>query len=155
MYQMKSPKKLKTLLVAVLIIISNWHNRSSSHWFSRMEMELQGAEETQDFVDGSSGPNLQMMQHFMLPLALERWRCIYIVSKKLKTSLVDPLVLISNLCNRSSSHWLSRMEMEPHFAKETWDFVGGSSGPNLPITQQVKLPLALEDGNGATLHRRN
>ncbi len=108
MYHMKSSKKLKTLLVALLVVISNWRNRSSSHWLSRMEMELQGAEETRDFVDGSSGPNLQMTQHFTVPLALERWRWICIAPKKLETLLVVSLVQISQLRNRSSSYWLSR-----------------------------------------------
>lgn len=114
-----------------------------------METELQSAEATRDFVDGSSGSNLQMTQHFTLPLALERWRWIYIAPKKLKTSLVDPLVLISHLRNRLSSHWLSRMEMELHCAKETRDFGGGSSGPNLQLTtfhtpigsREVKMEL--------------
>lgn len=35
-------------------------------------------------------------------------------------------------------------------AKETQDFVGGCSHHNLQLTQQVKLPLVLKDGNGAT-----
>ncbi len=89
------------------------------------------AKETQTFFGGSSRCNLQLTQQVELLLALERWRWIYIAPKKLKTSLVDTLVLISHLRNRSSYYWLSRMEMDLHCTKETWDFVGGSSGPNL------------------------
>ncbi len=113
------------------------------------------AKETQTFFGGSSRCNLQLTQQVELLLALERWRWIYIAPKKLKTSQVDTLVLISHLRNRSSYYWLSRMEMDLHCTKETQDFTSGYSGPNLPFTQQVELLLALKDGNGSALHQRN
>ncbi len=117
-------------------------------------MDLHCAKETQDFTSGYSGPNLPFTQQVELLLALKDGNGSALHQRNLRlcwwflwSKSLDDATFYAPIDSRE-------VEMDLHCTKETQGFTSGSSGPNLPITQQVKLLLALEDVNGSALRQR-